>query len=349
MSGKDEIKSVGWDAIDAALAPIYGSRQPKHFGTVLPMMLGGKDPLQGISAYKNLEPLPHFHFVTYGFSELYEKESDNLDLSGYGFELTFRLACGARDEDPPVWALNFLQNIARYVFSTGNQLAKHHHIDLNGPIALGEDTQICCIALATDPQLGDIETENGRVTFLQVVGLCADEYELIKEWDCGRMLEQVGRQFPLLVTELKRHSILTDPAIAAEIRSVADKEGSSQGEVFVTVAEWQTAGPMLKVKIGATAARDVVKLLKARLTHSKPFVTYGPKHGIVFQPDPQNSWTFDQTLAVLSLSPAMVQQMLESLKAERGIYQWPSMPDVVVEVVPTEIKDQKGNIVRVIG
>ena len=112
------------------------------------MMIGGKDPLQGISAYKNLEPLPHFHYVTYGFSELYEKESEDAKLSGFGFELTFRLACGAGDEDPPVWALNFLQNIARYVFSSGNRLAEHHHIDLNGPIALAEETEIRYIALA---------------------------------------------------------------------------------------------------------------------------------------------------------------------------------------------------------
>jgi suppressor of fused len=45
-------------------------------------MLGGKDPLQGISVYKNLEPRPHFHYVIYGLSELYEKESENQEPSG---------------------------------------------------------------------------------------------------------------------------------------------------------------------------------------------------------------------------------------------------------------------------
>ena len=219
MSNDDEPRAIGWDAITAALTPIYGGREPKHYGTILPMAIGGKDPLQGISVYKNLEPLPHFHYVTYGFSELYEKEGDNAELSGYGFELTFRLACGIDDEDPPVWALNFLQNIARYVFSTGNRLEEHHHIDLNGPIALAEETEIRFIALAKDPQLGEIESRNGRVTFLEVVGLCTDEYELIKEWDCGRMLEHVGRQWPLLITDLNRKSILTDPGLAADIRA----------------------------------------------------------------------------------------------------------------------------------
>ncbi len=60
----------GWDAIDAALQPIYGGREPYHVGTVIPFALGGPDPIHGISAYKNTEPAHHLHFVTYGFSEL---------------------------------------------------------------------------------------------------------------------------------------------------------------------------------------------------------------------------------------------------------------------------------------
>jgi hypothetical protein len=305
--------------------------------------------LQGISVYKNLEPLPHFHYVTYGFSELYEKESDDPEVSGFGFELTFRLACGAGDEDPPFWALNFLQNIARYVFSTGNRLAKNHHIDLNGPIALDEETDICYIALAIDPQLGEINSANGRVAFLQVVGLCADEYELVKDWDCGKMLEQIARRWPLLVTDLRRESILSSNALAAEIRERAEQEGSSQGETFAKEVCWLTKGDLLSITIGATATRDVVKLLKSRLTHGKPFTVYGREQGVVFQPAAQNGWKTEEMLAVLSLSPPMIAEMLGALKAERGVYRWPSMPQVAIQVVPSEIKDQDGKVVRVIG
>jgi suppressor of fused len=348
MSSDAEIRAVGWDAIDTALAPIYGGREPKHYGTILPGMLGGKDPLQGISVYKNLEPLPHFHYVTYGFSELYEKESENKELSGYGFELTFRLACGADDEDPPVWALNFLQNIARYVFSTGNRLEEHHHIDLNGPIALGEETEIRAIALAKDPQLGKIDSENGHVAFLQVVGLCPDEYELIIDWDCGRMLECVERQWPLMITDLRRKSLLSDPAFAG-LREQAEREGSSQGETFVTEARWLAEGDLLQITIGATAARDLVKLLKSRVMHNKPFAVYGQQQGIVFQPDAQDAWRTRETLAVVSLSPETAREMLGSLKVERGTYHWARLPTVVIQVVPSEIKDQDGKVIRVIG
>ena len=87
---------------------IYGEQEPKHYGTLVPYSLGGEDPLDGISTYKSGTPVPHWHFVTYGFSELYEKELDNTEYSGYGFELTFRLVRNEDEEEPPAWALNVI-------------------------------------------------------------------------------------------------------------------------------------------------------------------------------------------------------------------------------------------------
>src|SRR5277367_4602912 len=72
-------ESPGWAAIDAALWPIYGELEPYHVGTVIPYALGGPDPIHGISAYKNAGSSPHWHFVTYGFSELWAKESTDAD------------------------------------------------------------------------------------------------------------------------------------------------------------------------------------------------------------------------------------------------------------------------------
>lgn len=52
--------------------------------------------------------------------------------TGYGFELTFRLKRSAEDNDtPPVWPMNMPQNLARYVFSTGNVFASGHHLNGN--------------------------------------------------------------------------------------------------------------------------------------------------------------------------------------------------------------------------
>jgi len=36
--------------------------------------------------------VPHWHIVGYGMSELYAKETDDPEESGWGFELTFRVS-----------------------------------------------------------------------------------------------------------------------------------------------------------------------------------------------------------------------------------------------------------------
>ena len=77
-SGTDDL-APGWDAITAALERLYPGQEPRHYGAARRRRLGGPDPIDGLSAYMRLEPVPHWHIVTYGFSELYEKESDDLE------------------------------------------------------------------------------------------------------------------------------------------------------------------------------------------------------------------------------------------------------------------------------
>src|SRR6187402_878939 len=74
---------VGWDAIDARLAELYGDVEPMHWGTIVSWRLGGPDPLDGISAYDNPGPPRHWHFVSYGLSDLFDKESEDPARSGW--------------------------------------------------------------------------------------------------------------------------------------------------------------------------------------------------------------------------------------------------------------------------
>ena len=108
------------------------------YGTIIPYSLGGGDPLDGVEVWESERGVPHWHYITYGFSELYEKENDTPDVSGYGFELTFRLKRSG-EEQPPSWPVSLLQNLGRYIFSSGNVFSSGHYIDCNGPIALETD------------------------------------------------------------------------------------------------------------------------------------------------------------------------------------------------------------------
>jgi len=101
----DDNEYPGWAAIDAACERIYDKQEPLHYGSIIKYVLGGSDPIDGTSIYKNVTSGCHWHYVTYGFTELYRKETNNRQISGFGFELTFRLACREKDKKPPEWPL----------------------------------------------------------------------------------------------------------------------------------------------------------------------------------------------------------------------------------------------------
>ena len=87
-----EDDAVGWDAIDKSLEALYPDQEPEHYAPNLPASLGGDSYLDGISIYHSEYQEPHFHFVTYGFSELYyNEEAEGGDYSGFGYEITIRL------------------------------------------------------------------------------------------------------------------------------------------------------------------------------------------------------------------------------------------------------------------
>ncbi|WP_125775814.1 suppressor of fused domain protein [Antribacter gilvus] len=199
-------EAPGWTAIDAALTQIYGRTPPQHWATLLSWRLGGPDPLDGVSAYAREMPVPHWHYVTYGFSEL----SENAEESGWGFELTFRLTRSADETEAPVWPANLLQNLARYVFGSGNGFGQGHYIDANGPIAADRpDSQVRALAFTEDPELRTIATPHGRVVFLQVVGLTSEEHATAATaGDAAAILDLLATRYPLLITDIDRSSLL---------------------------------------------------------------------------------------------------------------------------------------------
>lgn len=199
--------AVGWLAIDEKVNEIYGSQEPQHFGTIIKYMLGGKDPLDGLSVYESQKQEDHYHIVSYGLSELYyNEESAGKEFSKYGFEFTLRLK--KKEGDDFNWAMNLMQNLARYVFETGKWFEEFHFIPTNSPIRLDYDTNLTAIAFVLDPELGKIQTPHGEVQFLQMVGITTDEYEQLKQnpklAETEKLLDQLKLNNPLLITDLDR-------------------------------------------------------------------------------------------------------------------------------------------------
>jgi suppressor of fused len=359
MSDGADDSIPGWDAITAALEPVYKGKEPKHYGTIIKWSLGGPDPLDGISAWKRTEGGScHWHIVTYGLTELYQKESPDPGVSGYGFELTFRLGCAPDADEPPIWAMNFLQNLARYVFQTGNGFGAGHHMPLNGPIALGHETEITAILFAADPELPPTKGPFGSFEFLQVVGITEDELEAVQAWNSTPFTELLRAHNPLLVTDLGRKSMLNDARTAQTIAERSEKEGSSLSELMVSSLRWERSGLFTKktrLKLAAVAVSAFVKQMRGRLLHQRRLGLIGkggqPENFVELLPGETANIAISAEGGhlVLTVPPAVALQMSGGLQVKRGIYRFDLFADFEIEVVPTEIKDNSGKVLRVVG
>lgn len=202
-----EDDAVGWMSIDENFEKLYGNQEPKHFAPTLYFSVGGEDPLDGISIYKSEKQIDHLHFVSYGFSELYYNEDKvGEDFSNWGFELTFRLKLN--DNDDGNWVLSFMQNIAKYVFESGNWFEEFHVFPANGPIRLDSTTEITAVAFILDPEIGTIMTPHGEVSFLQMVGITSEEYKEFKlnpkTTETEKIINRLKENNNLLITDLAR-------------------------------------------------------------------------------------------------------------------------------------------------
>ncbi|WP_249659611.1 suppressor of fused domain protein [Lysinibacillus fusiformis] len=351
----EEVMAVGWDAIDEAISQVYGEQEPKHYGTMIPYSLGGQDPLDGISAYKSETPVPHWHFVTYGFSELYEKELENKDFSGYGFELTFRLVCSEDEEEPPAWALNLLQNMGRYVFNSGNVFRAGDYLDANGPICLDADTQLTALAFTHDPELAEMDTPNGKVEFIQMVGITEDELEAMQTWKTLGVLQAGINQIPSYITDLTRSSLLRNPEIVEAVERGMMEDGSSTGFLFVDQLAWHTGkkGWFNKqsnvIQLGAKQADVIGKLLRGRIIKERNLSLVGQDLTIVFKPDLQVGYQENEQEITITLNKEAVEELSQNLVPQEKQFAISSLEGVSVQIMKTHIKNQEGAVVKTIG
>lgn len=102
-------------------------------------------------------------------------KNDPEAISGYGFELTFRLRkppeCGNSAHQIPLWPCKLLQYLAKYVFQTGSRFHTGHHIPMGHVLpslyASEGHTLIKDLLLTQDRQLKSFRTALGSVEFLQ--------------------------------------------------------------------------------------------------------------------------------------------------------------------------------------
>ena len=173
---------VGWDAITAAFDKMYpGQDNPIHFGTLIPWRLGGPDPLQGVSAYDGGD---YFHLVTYGLSDLYEKEGSDPEYSGYGLEFTLKLRkAGLEDELSELKCIaGIFNDLAKLTFENGEQFFPDEYIYTGQELGFDrqQKSKLTGFITALD-EAGTIDTPNGKVDFVKLIGATDTELKAIME------------------------------------------------------------------------------------------------------------------------------------------------------------------------
>jgi hypothetical protein len=152
--------------------------------------------LQGISAYRGPS---WWHFVTYGLTELFTKESEDSEWSGWGYELTMRTPLS---DEPPNWGFGVLASIADLTQSDHMVFGPGHRLQTGLP--LGDlATQLTAVAFTLDPQLGAITTPHGKVEFLLVVGITTEELERMKASRTAIVLEELEPTMQLTTDPLR--------------------------------------------------------------------------------------------------------------------------------------------------
>ena len=185
---KEEIRADGWDAITEAFEKVYPTQKdPKHYGTLISWRLGGDSPLQGISIYEGED---YWHFVTYGLSELYEKdhyEDEEAELKGI---------------------CNILQTIAKLTFVNGEIFRPYEYIYTGQTqgIDIKMLSNITGFITIPDTDVAPISTPNGYVEFVEFIGATNNELIALKnqELTVKELYEKMGTD----VTNYHRDSLI---------------------------------------------------------------------------------------------------------------------------------------------
>jgi len=202
----DEVVMDGWKAIEDACLKMYpGQVNPKHYGTMISWRLGGNDPLDGISIYDGEE---YYHFVTFGLSELFEKENENKEYSGYGFELTVKLKKdGLEDEETSIGGMcGILQSLARLTYNEGEIFQPDEYIYTGQTTGMDPTGESLITGFITQlDKLGEIETPNGKVQFVELIGVTDAELKAVidKKLRVKELFERLGSEY----TDYKRENL----------------------------------------------------------------------------------------------------------------------------------------------
>lgn len=151
--------------------------------------------------------------------------------SGYGIELTMRVAFQSPEEEPPKWPASLMQALASFVFQSKNVYKDGDHTAWVCPLD-GENSLIQHLLMTLDPQLGETNTRYGKVKYIQLVGVCDEELQAAREWRTHGILDMLRERSdfggPYLVTDMSRYAsiFILNPELRERVEKGIREQGS---------------------------------------------------------------------------------------------------------------------------
>lgn len=250
--------------------------------------------------------------------------------------------------------ISLMQNLARYVFQSGNVLGDGEWMNANGPIALETDTQLHALAFIKDPELPELDTPHGSVDFIQIVGLTLDEMEAGKQWQTRGLLDALLPHMPLWTTDLSRSSLLKRSDVHDAVEAGKTRDGSSMGVLFMPAISWSIRkrllqAPATMIRLGAGHVEELLQSLSMRLPFGRDLFLAGSGQAIEFTPGESMVVREEGDHLHVSLNPTALEAVCATLRPVVGEYRVRGLPGIVWEVEQTNIRNAAGDIVRTIG
>jgi hypothetical protein len=199
-------------AVEAAFTARIGAARPFCWGVRQTWAEGGEDPLEKVRAYLCIDEAPHWHYVTSGLADPGKVEAaPGATSSGLGYELTFRLARTADETEAPVWPVHALQELGWGILKARMKLGTGHYVRRRTVITGGNPpTVLQGYYLIADPQLPDISSRTGSISFLELIGITEDELLQCEAGEPDALEAELIARSPLGITDIARTTKISE-------------------------------------------------------------------------------------------------------------------------------------------
>ena len=208
ISNAKKTNLYGMEAIEAEVNSVYPSDSlHTNYVALIRWDLGGPDPIDRVTIHDGGD---YYKYVTYGITELYDKESKDKTKSGFGMEFTFKLKKATyKDEERELKNVaQILEILGRDTIEDGEIFKPYEYIYTGQTEGMDVNRKSNIVGFITIPdrELQSLETPYGRVDFIAFIGVTEQELQAVmkKELTVKELYEKLGTD----VTSYTRKSVI---------------------------------------------------------------------------------------------------------------------------------------------